>query len=29
MVSMVSDFGGVVVADFGSERGDEHQRILT
>lgn len=28
MVSMVSDFGGVVVADFGSERGDEHQRIL-
>ena len=28
MVGGVGDFGGVVVADFGSERGDEHERIF-
>src|SRR5437773_1134530 len=28
VMSGFGDFGGVVVADFGGERGDEHQGIL-
>ena len=28
MVSGVGDFGSVIVADFGSERCDEHERIF-